>query len=282
MNLLNAPRTAFVLGGGGKWGAVEVGMLAALTDAGIEPDLIVGTSIGAINGAVYATDPSPIAIERLESLWKSPATREALSGSMLTRLKNVGQLRPALNDHTAIRELLRTTVYVRHFDELAVSFQCVAASIERAAERWFSDGDLVEALLASASVPGLFPPVEIDGEHYYDGGLVNSVPVDRAIRLGATELYVLQVGRIEKPLRPPSRIHEPALVAFEIARRHRFGTLMDDPPCGITLHVLPTGKPVDYTDTRQLRWSDLGDTPTMIETARAATAAYLAEAGEQR
>src|SRR5436853_478438 len=83
-------------------------------------------------------------------------------------------------------------------------------------------GVLVPAVLASCAVPGLLPPVEVDGEHYFDGGLVHSIPVGRAIELGARTVYVLQVGRIERPLAPPRRLWEVGLVAFEIARRHRF------------------------------------------------------------
>ena len=108
-------------------------------------------------------------------------------------------------------------------------FQCVAASIERAAEHWFSAGSLTDAVLASCAVPGLLPPVEVDGETYLDGGLVHSIPIGRAVALGARTLYVLQVGRIERPLAPPQRPWEVGLVAFEIARRHRFATDMASP-----------------------------------------------------
>src|ERR1017187_1776086 len=87
---------------------------------------------------------------------------------------------------------------------------------------WWSSGPLVPAVLASCAVPGLLPPVEVDGEHYFDGGLVHSIPVGRAVALGASVVYVLHVGRIERPLEVPRRPWEVGLVAFEIARRHRF------------------------------------------------------------
>ena len=128
------------------------------------------------------------------------------------------------------------------FAELEIPFQCVAASIERAAEHWFSDGDLIDAVLASCAVPGLLPPVEIDGEHYLDGGLVHSIPVGRAVALGADTIYVLHVGRIDRPLRPPDKPWEVAQVAFEIARRHRFAADLAALPPDVTLHVLPAGE----------------------------------------
>ncbi len=269
--------TAFVLGGGGKWGAAEIGMLRALVEEDVTPDLVVGTSVGAVNGAMFAADPTRAGLDALVELWRQMARTRAFQGSIITRVKNVGQLRPALNSLEPIRALLRRTFPVARIEELRIPFQCVASSIERSSEEWFTEGDLVEALLASAAVPGLFPPVEIDGEHYYDGGLVNSVPVDRAIALGATQIYVLHVGRIECSLRAPRRIHEAALVAFEIARRHRFESLRQNLPGGVTLHVLPTGQPLEYTDLRQLRWGDLSQTAAMIETARIATETYLSE-----
>jgi NTE family protein len=122
-----------------------------------------------------------------------------------------------------------------------VPFQCVAASIERAAEHWFTQGVLADVVLASCAVPGILPPVQIGDEHFIDGGIVNSIPVDRAVRLGAKTVYVLQVGRLERPLQPPRWPWEVGLVAFEVARRHRFaGDLVSLPP-DVQLHVLPTG-----------------------------------------
>ena len=125
-------------------------------------------------------------------------------------------------------------------------------------------------------MPALFPPVEIDGEHFYDGGLVNSVPVARALELGATEVYVLQVGRLEAPLRPPKRLYEAALIAFEIARRHRYTTTVENLPEGVELHLLPSGNPVAFDDSRQRKWRDVSATEELIQGAYEASARYLA------
>ena len=158
-------------------------------------------------------------------------------------------------------------------------FQCVAASIERVAKRWFDSGPLVEAVLASSAVPGMLPPVQIDGEHFLDGGLVHSIPVGRAVALGATCVYVLQVGRIERPLEPPRRPWDVAVVAFEIARRHRFASDMAAVPPGVTVHVLPTGD-VDLprpTDLTALRYRETSRVVERIDRAYVAAAAYLSE-----
>jgi len=129
----------------------------------------------------------------------------------------------------------------KRVEELSVPFQCVAASIERAAEHWFDSGPLADVVLASCAVPGILPPVRIDGEHFIDGGIVNSVPVSRAVTLGANRIYVLQVGRLEQALKPPRWPWEVGLVAFEVARRHRFAHDLHSLPPEVELHVLPTG-----------------------------------------
>ena len=269
--------TAFVLGGGGVLGAAEVGMLQALLERGTRPDLVVGTSVGAINGALIAADPTPGAVDRLRTVWQELASEGVLAGSVLARVGTLVRTRTHLHRREPLRDLLRARLPVRTFAELAVPFQCVAASIERAAEHWFADGDLVEAVLASSAVPGLLPPVEIDGEHYLDGGLVHSIPVGRAVALGAGTVYVLHVGRIERPLRPPARPWEVATVAFEIARRHRFAADVAALPPDVALHVLPSGEqaPPAAADLRTLRYRDLSGVPERIERARAATADYL-------
>src|SRR4029077_6801262 len=100
--------------------------------------------------------------------------------------------RTHLHSNRPLRALVSKLLPPR-FEDLDVPFQCVAASIEKAAEHWFSSGPLADAILASAAVPGVLPPVEIDGEHFVDGGIVNSIPISRAVELGATEVYVLQV-----------------------------------------------------------------------------------------
>jgi NTE family protein len=155
-----------------------------------------------------------------------------------------------------------------------VPFQCCAASIERAAETWFSSGPVSAAVTASCAVPGLFPPVRIGDEHYLDGGIVNSIPVGRAIELGATTVYVLHVGRIAQPLTAPTRPWEVAMVAFEIARRHRFARDMAEVPDGVAVHVLPAGDVV--TPTANLRYRDTKRVKVRAEQAYRAARAYLA------
>jgi NTE family protein len=272
-----APTVAFVLGGGGVLGAAEVGMVRALHGAGVEPDLVVGTSVGAINGAMIAADPAGAA-ERLEALWGDIEQRDPFGSTLFERVATMARSGTHLHTNDRLSALLHEAIPVRQIEDLQVPFQCVAASIQRAGARWFERGPLIPAVLASSAVPGLLPPVEIDGEHHLDGGLVHSIPVGRAIELGAREIYVLQVGRIEAPLQPPTNPWELGVVAFEIGRRHRFVEEMAHVPPNIDVHVLPTGSetPLRPTDPRQLRYRDTSRIDVRIEAAYEASARYLA------
>jgi len=233
--------TAFVLGGGGILGAHEVGMLRALAECDISPDLILGTSIGAVNGAFFAAEPTLAGVERLSELWQQSDLTEITAAGVLRRVGTLVRSGTHLESLEAARKRLLDALPCRRVEDLRVPFQCVAASIERAAEHWFSAGDLVDVVLASCAVPGILPPVAVGDEHYIDGGIVNSIPVARAVALGARVIYVLQVGRLEKPLQPPRWPWEVGLVAFEVARRHRFAHDLQSLPEGVQLHLLPTG-----------------------------------------
>ncbi len=263
-----------MLGGGGLLGAHEVGMLAALADAGIRPDLVVGTSIGAINGVFVAASPEAAA-SRLESVWRSDEVRTVFRSSLFGRLGTLARSGTHVHSNVPLRRLLERYLPVRRFDELPVPFQCVAACVERAGSTWFTDGPLIPAVLASAAVPGLLPPVRVNGEHHFDGGLVHSIPVGRAVQLGARRIFVLHVGRIEQPLTVPRRPWEVGLVAFEIARRHRFVEEMATLPDDVIAHVLPAGSNGKTDLTAQLRYRDASRVVSYIDRARAATAAYL-------
>jgi NTE family protein len=267
--------TAFVLGGGGLLGAHEVGMLRALGEAGIRPDLVVGTSIGALNGVLVAADPAGAA-HRLARMWQGEELRLAFSEKLWGRAARLVRSGTHLHSLEPLGQVLAEALPGGSFADLELPFQCVAASIEGATARWFSSGPVVAAVMASCAVPGLLPPVEIDGTHYFDGGLVDSIPVGRALTLGATTVYVLQVGRIESPLAVPRRPWEVGLVAFEIARRHRFHEEMSSLPGHVQVHVLPTGGDQPAPGLKQFRYRDRAKVGLSIDRAYAASASYLA------
>jgi NTE family protein len=271
---------AFVLGGGGVLGAHEVGMLRALAESGIRPDVVLGTSVGAINGAFFAADPTLAGVDRLTELWRGANLADRSAGTLLRRATTLARTGTHLQSLGEIRERLVALLPVERVEELTIPFQCVAASIERAAEHWFDSGPLADVVLASCAVPGILPPVRIDGEHFIDGGIVNSIPVSRAVALGARKIYVLQVGRLEQSLKPPRRPWEVGLVAFEVARRHRFAHDLHSLPEDLELHVLPTGGSAApaYNDvSAQMRVGQMFRTvERQIDSAYEASRRYLA------
>jgi len=258
-------------------GAVEVGMLRALFEAGISPDLILGTSVGALNGALVAADPSPGVIDRLGKLWESAVSGREVYGEGAVR-QVTRAMRTGTHLHSA--KPLRARLYQElddlTFDDMAIPFQCCAASIERAAEHWFTEGRVVDAVVASAAVPGLLRPARVNGEHYLDGGIVNPIPVGRAVECGAERIFVLQVGRVDRPLKPPRKPWEVARVSFEIARRHRFIREMAALPDYVTAHVLPTGGG-SARDDSLLSYRDFAAVQSRIDAAYEASVSYLEE-----
>jgi NTE family protein len=265
--------TAFVLGGGGILGAAEVGMLRVLLEREIVPDLIVGSSVGALNGAFIAADPSTASVQRMVDVWTSLSDRGVFGGSVFGQLSTLARHGTHLHPNDGLRRLLDEALGAdTSFEDLSVRFECVAASIERAAAHWFSSGSVTDAVLASCAVPGLLPPVDVGGEHFLDGGLVRSVPVGRAAELGATRIFVLHVGRLEQPLSPPTRPWQVALVAFEIARRHQFEEEFASLPQGIEVHVLPTGS---TAPTLSVRYRSTSGVQGRIDAAYDASSAFL-------
>lgn len=245
-------RTAFVLGGGGVLGATQIGSLRALLERGVTPDLVLGTSIGAVNGAFLAADPTITGLARLSDLWselaaatpwQDPLIRSERSGlrGARARITTRPRLRTHLYPPGPLLRLLRTHLPVDDIEKMRVPYQCVAASVERSVAHWFDSGPAAPAILASCAVPGVFPAIEIGDEHYLDGGLVHSIPVGRAVSLGATRIFVLHVGRVDQPLVPPRWPWEAAQVAFEIARRHRYVEEMASLPDDVEVHAMPSG-----------------------------------------
>ena len=209
-------------------------MLRALFERSIVPDLIVGTSVGALNGAIIAADPTLDTVQRMVETWTGLSDRDVFGGSIVGQLRTLARHHTYLHSNDGLRQLLHEGLGGRtNFKDLPIRFECIAACIEGASPYWFTTGSVTDAVLASCAVPGLLPAVEIDGQHYFDGGLVRSVPIGRAIELGAQRVFVLHVGRLEQPLEAPTSPLQVALVVFEIARRHHFEEELASLPDGI-------------------------------------------------
>ncbi len=186
-------KTAFVLAGGGSLGAVQVGMLRALEAHGVKPDLVVGSSVGAINGAYYAAAPTAEGIERLRQIWLGlrraeifPVGFEALLGLIWSRgfLVSSHGLRSLLERHLPYRGLEAAHVPVHVIATDLLSGEAVA----------LSKGSAVDAILASCAIPAAFAPVRLDDRFLVDGAVANNTPIRIAAQLGATRIIVLPTG----------------------------------------------------------------------------------------
>lgn len=230
-------------------------MAKALAAHRIQPDLIVGTSIGSLNGVVLASAPIEESVALLAEMWDHMRASSVFGDSLAKRVRNLVNHWTHFHSNDPLRKLVERWVTYSTLEEAHIDVQACAACIETSSEHWFTTGSVVDAVLASCALPGVLPPVLIDGRHYIDGGVVNSIPVSRALELGADEVFVLHVGHIDDTLSAPRQPWDVAMVSFEIARRHRFNrvlaTLSDD----VRVHVLPTGKqPGRYNDRGRYRY----------------------------
>lgn len=197
-------KTAFVLAGGGSLGAVQVGMLQALEQAGIRPDLVVGASVGAINAAYYAAAPDAAGIARLQRIWLGLRSADVFPFSLLgTALCLAGR-----RDHLAFPHRLRTLIDAqlpyRRLQDAPLPCHVVATDALDGTEVVLSQGDAAQALLASAAIPAVFPAVAVDGRSLIDGGIASNTPIAAAFALGASRVFVLPTG-LPCALRSPPR-----------------------------------------------------------------------------
>ncbi len=261
---------AAVLSGGGNHGAVQVGMLRALVEHDIHPELVLGASIGALNGAAYAQDPTLSGLARLEEIWLGLDREGVLPAQgLLPNALALFRRGEAVHHNDKLRGLLEGMLQAATFEDLEVAFQCVATDVLGVREVWFSSGPLVDPILASAALPGILPAVEIDDVRYLDGAIVNDVPISRAVALGATTIYVLHCGTIDRPRPEPRRPIDVLVQAYWVARHHRFKKDLETLPAGVDAIVLPTGA------TPTLRYDDFTHSEELISTAYEATDRFL-------
>ncbi|MDY7106104.1 MAG: patatin-like phospholipase family protein [Actinomycetota bacterium] len=261
--------TAFVLGGGGNLGALQVGMLRALTEHDIVPDVVLGCSVGAINGAAFSADPTVRGVRRMEALWRRVPEFDIMPSRRIPPAVNLGRRGGAIFENDGLRRMLEAGLPVDRFEQLALPFQCVAAEVDTARERWFTTGPLIEPVLASAALPTIYPMVTIDGRRYLDGGLVDDIPISRAVALGCRQIFVLHIGHNEEIPPDPRRPYEVGLIAFWVARRNRLTRDLADLPLDTRCTVLPSGgRPA-------IRFDDFSASDQLIEQAYVAASEHL-------
>ncbi len=215
-------KTAFAISGGGARGAAQAGMLRALIERRIVPDFVVGVSIGAWNGAWLAHRPDLDWVKELEEVWRR-VSRRTLDMVWWRAARNMLGRKPSLYEGHGLSRFVAQHLQVHSFEDLAVPLHTVAIDLTLGTKAVFSRGPLGPAVLASSAIPGIFPPVLINGHQHVDGGLVDPTGLDTAVELGARRVYVLDsgyAGRLPAPLGSMNAIVDHA---FQVAAQHRTG-----------------------------------------------------------
>ena len=172
---------------------MQVGALRALLEAGIKPDLFIGCSVGALNAAALAIDPTVSRVDELEAIWLSLEKKDVFGGNRRMLATHLMRGDAHLYEPDALRALVRRAVPVRDLAETSVPCHVVTTDLQTGRACWWTEGDPVTVLSASACLPAVFPPVAMADSLHVDGGVTCPVPTERALDLGAVRTWVLDV-----------------------------------------------------------------------------------------
>jgi len=224
------PRTAFVLSGGGNQGVSQVGMLRALLERGIVPDVVIGTSAGALNGAAVAYAPNLTGVAQLAAVWEQLQADHVFPGGRIHRARNVVRRGTHLFDNDGLAALIHHSTPARSFSDLEIPLRVIATDLDTGEEVVLANGPLKPALLASTALPGVFPIVVHAGRRLVDGGVVNNVPLWHALSGPVDRVFVLNVsaGVGDHPVRSPLDVVMTSFMharnqRYELERRHAIG-----------------------------------------------------------
>lgn len=190
--------TAFVLLGGGSRGAAQAGALATILEHGICPDVIIGVSAGAWNGAYLAVDPTPERARKLCDIWAGLKNSDLLGGGWWRAAVSAVSGRASLYSADGPLGVAHRYMEKLFFEELKTPLHILAANLTTGQPMLFSSGRILPAVLASSAVPGVFPPMIVDGQVYVDGGLLEWDACAAALRLGAQKIYLFGCGVVDE------------------------------------------------------------------------------------
>ena len=267
-------KTAFVLTGGGSLGAVQVGMLRALLASGVQPDFVVGASVGAINASYFACLPNTEGIANLEKIWAGLRRSDIFPftlASVIGLLRNPG----SLVDSRGLRRVIEANLPCAKLQDTKIPLTIMATDL-RGIGVGLSTGPAVEAILASSAIPGIFPPVQIGGELLMDGAVAANTPVRLAAQLGASRIIILPTGYACALKEPPRTPVGKALHAVTLMIAWQLMHELENIPAEIQVHLAPTlcplaVSPFDFSSAREL-----------IDRATSSTRKWIEEGGLTR
>ena len=240
-----AQMTAFVFAGGGSLGAVQVGMLRELIHAGVSADLVVGSSVGAMNAAYFAGAPSAAGVDKLEKVWRGLRRHDVFPVTFRSVLGFMGGADNLINSSN-LRRLIEHNIPFPNLEDAPIPVHVVATNLGGAAV-CLSSGPAIEALLASAAIPAAFPSVRI-GEHYLiDGAVGSNTPILTAADLGATRIIVLPTGFACALNEPPKGAIGRALHAITLLIAHQMVRDLRQLGGKVDVFTVPNPCPLDVS-----------------------------------
>ncbi len=266
-------RTAFVFAGGGSLGAIEVGMLRALVEHGVQPDFVVGSSVGAINAAYFAARPDLEGVRHLEETWRAVRRENVFPITPLRGLIGLLSGRDHLADPVPLRDLLERWMPYQKLEESTIPCVIVATQLLGGNEVELSSGPVVDALLASAALPAVFPPVTIGGRHLVDGMVASHTPVFAAVSAGASRIIVLPTGHACSLPQPPKGALALALHALNLIITRQIAAAVEQYAERADLIIVPPLCPLAVAS------HDFSHTGELMERAAAATREWLVGGG---
>lgn len=266
------PKTAFIFAGGGSFGAIHVGMLHSLASHGITADMVVGSSVGALNGAYYAGDPTIEGIQRLDAIWRGLRRNDVFPLTWRTMTRFLYR-RDFLVASDALRQLVDRNLTYRNLEDAKIPVHIVATNILSGGTVVLSEGSAAQAVIASAAIPGAFAPVHFNDLYLADGAISSDTPVAVAVERGARRLIILPSGYACALDKPPVGAVATALHALTLLIARQLMNELQGLDSSIDYFVVPplcplTGSPYDFSQTSKL-----------IERATMSTEAWLAGGG---
>lgn len=265
-------KTAFIFAGGGSFGAIQVGMLHALAAHGIQADMVFGSSVGALNSAYYASNPTLEGIRQLEAIWRSLRRRDVFQVTWRTALGFLRR-RDFLATSDGLRQLVDRHLPYRNLEEAKIPVHIIATDILSAETVVLSTGSAADAIIASAALPPAFPPVHLKDLYLADGAITSNTPVKIAVARGAQRLIILPTGYACALQEPPRGAVATALHALTLLIARQLIEEVEGLDPAIEYFIAPPlcplkGSPYDFSQTAEL-----------ITRARDSTAAWLVEGG---
>jgi NTE family protein len=271
----SATKTAFVFAGGGSFGAIQVGMLQSLVAHGITADLVVGSSVGALNGAFYAGDPTLKGVERLSEIWRGLKRQDVFPLTMRSLVTFLWR-RDFLIPHDGIRKLIEDHIPFRRLEQAPLPVHIVTTDIISGDSVVLSEGSTSDAIVASTAIPGAFSPVHYRDYYLADGAISSNTPIRVAVAKGARRLIVLPTGHACANDAPPVGAVANALHALTLLIARQLVIELENLGPEIEYYVIPplcplVGSPYDFSRTAD-----------HIDRAVLSTDAWLAQNGLEK